>query len=108
MTVARIKNDNVQIVALVYAEYYDASADGLVQQFLDNSIATLENDAKANNVFYPWLFLNDAGIDQDPIATYGYGVSKEKMLAVAKKYDPRGIFQKNIPGYKLGGEVHAC
>ncbi len=95
-------------VALIYAEYPSASSDAVVQQFLHTSIASLSADAKATNLFYPWIFLNQADANQDPIATYGYGVSKAKMLAIARKYDPRGIFQKNVPGFKLTGEIHAC
>ncbi|KAL9063653.1 MAG: hypothetical protein Q9161_009354 [Pseudevernia consocians] len=96
------------VIALIYAEYFEASKDGVVKEFLDASTANLEKDAKANDIYYPWLFLNDAGIEQDPIATYGYGSSRAKMAAIAKKYDPLGVFQKNVPGYKLTGEVHAC
>lgn len=80
----------------------------MIKQFLDASTADLEKDAKTNNIYYPWLFLNDAGIEQDPIATYGYGESRAKMIAIANKYDPLGVFQKNVPGYKLTGEMHAC
>ena len=95
-------------VALIYAEWFDASLDSVIQRFLDASIASLEGDAKANNIYYPWLFLNDASIDQDPISTYGYGASQAKMVAIAQQYDPQGVFQKNVPGYKLASEVHAC
>ena len=95
-------------VALIYAEYFDASSDGMIKQFLDASTANLKKDAKTNNIYYPWLFLNDAGIEQDPIATYGYGKSRARMIAIAKEYDPLGVFQNNVPGYKLTGEVHAC
>ena len=93
---------------MIYAEYFDARQDNVIQQFLDTSTANLEKDAKANDIFYPWLFLNDAGINQNPIATYGYGESLPKLVAIAQNYDPEGVFQKNVPGYKLEGEVHAC
>ncbi len=95
-------------VALIYAEYFDASKDALIKKFLDASIANLEQDAIANGIYYPWVFLNDAGIDQDPISTYGYGRSREKLVGIAHEFDPLGVFQKNVPGYKLVGEMHAC
>ena len=82
--------------------------DDVIKEFLDASIGSLEEDAKVHDTYYPWLFLNDAGIDQDPIATYGYGESRGKMMAIAQEYDPRGVFQNTVPGFKLAGEVHAC
>ena len=93
---------------MIYAEWIDANMDGIIEKFLDASIKSLEEDAKANDIYYPWVFLNDAGINQDPIGTYGYGTSRAKMMAIAQKYDPQAVFQKNVPGYKLAGEVHAC
>ena len=59
-------------------------------------------------MYYPWLFLNDAGITQDPIATYGYGASLPRMREVATRYDPGRVFQRNVPGFKLGGGLHSC
>ena len=93
---------------MIYAEWFESTIDTVIKKFLDVSVTNLERDAKTNDIYYPWIFLNDAGIDQDPIATYGYGASQAKMLAIAHKYDPQGVFQKNVPGYKLEGEEHAC
>ncbi|KAL8962112.1 MAG: hypothetical protein Q9193_001432, partial [Seirophora villosa] len=74
--------------------------------FTDRVLASIEQQAKARGIYYPWLFLNDAGITQDPISTYGYGASLPRLRAVSRKYDPKGIFQQNVPGFKLGYELH--
>jgi hypothetical protein len=40
----------------------------------------------------PFLYMNDAARDQNPLASYG-SESLAKLKAVAKKYDPRHVFQ---------------
>lgn len=95
-------------VALIFAEWADPADDMIIQRFIDTSRESLEREARENHILYPFIFLNDAGIKQDPISTYGYGASVEKLGAIAKKYDPRGVFQKQVPGFKISGESHAC
>ncbi|KAL8626231.1 hypothetical protein Q9189_008083 [Teloschistes chrysophthalmus] len=49
----------------------------------------------------PWLYLNYAAQDQDPIASYGAD-SVERLKAASRKFDPNGLFQRNVPGgFKL-------
>lgn len=93
---------------MIYGEWSSADDDGKIQQFTDATLESLEKEARETGIFYPFIFLNDAGIQQDPIATYGYGASPAKMMAVAKKYDPMAVFQRNVPGFKIKGEAHAC
>lgn len=44
-----------------------------------------------------WQYLNYAAPSQDPLGSYG-AENVEKLRAVAKKYDPEGIFQTRFPG----------
>lgn len=43
------------------------------------------------------VYLNYAGSGQDPIGGYGPG-NKARLRAVSAKYDPKKVFQKNVPG----------
>lgn len=45
----------------------------------------------------PYLYLDYADKTQDPLASYGSD-NIAKMKAVAKKYDPSGVFQDLVPG----------
>lgn len=64
-------------------------------------IKQIEDLAKAKGLFEPYLFLNDAAIDQKVIASYGDAQVKE-LVKVSKKYDPKGVFQKLAKGgFKL-------
>lgn len=45
----------------------------------------------------PWLNLNYAAADQEPLQSYG-PENVVKMKAAAAKYDPHGVFQRLCPG----------
>jgi hypothetical protein len=52
-------------------------------------------------VFHPYKYLNFAASFQDPLASYG-GIELRRMKKVARKYDPTGVFQTQVPGgFKL-------
>lgn len=100
---AQLKNLSV---ALIFVNWHNAADDTLIKTYTDRVLASIERQTKAKGLYYPWLFLNDAGVTQDPISTYGYGKSLPRLKAVSRKYDPSGFFQKNVPGFKLGYELH--
>lgn len=45
----------------------------------------------------PFLFMNDASRDQDPLASYGQD-NLAKLRRIARKYDPAQVFQKQQNG----------
>ncbi|KAI4213892.1 MAG: hypothetical protein LQ351_003587 [Letrouitia transgressa] len=94
------------VIALIFVNWHNAADDTLIKTYTDRVLASIERQTKAKGLYYPWLFLNDAGVTQDPISTYGYGKSLPRLKAVSRKYDPSGFFQKNVPGFKLGYELH--
>lgn len=44
-----------------------------------------------------WRYLNYADPSQDPLKSYG-DVNVDFIRRVASKYDPEGVFQKQVPG----------
>ncbi|KAL8776197.1 MAG: hypothetical protein Q9203_006507 [Teloschistes exilis] len=92
-------------IALCYAFWDDEKLDARVQNYLETLIKNLDAISKKKGLYYPFTFLNDAGGTQNPFATYGYGKSLPKMKAIAKKYDPKGVFQRLVPGFKLDGPM---
>lgn len=59
--------------------------------------------AKAAGVYNEYIYMNYASMFQDPIS--GYGDSNKALLKkIAKKYDPKKVYQTLQPGYfKLDG-----
>lgn len=52
--------------------------------------------------YRPWLYINYAYEDEDPIGSYGPS-NVAFLKTVSKKYDPGQTFQQLVPGgWKLG------
>ncbi|PVH91512.1 FAD-binding domain-containing protein, partial [Periconia macrospinosa] len=95
------------VVSLLYGSWSDPALDSMIEKWVLATIDAIDKDAKSQGLHYPWTFLNDAGQKQDPISTYGYGKSLPRLQEVSKKYDPTGVFQRAVPGFKLGFELHS-
>lgn len=68
-----------------------------MQKVMEEVIANHENLLKERGLYIPYQYLNYADISQDPIGGYGEEI-KAKLQAASKKYDPEGVFQKQVPG----------
>jgi len=56
-------------------------------------------------LYYPFVFLNDAGAGQKTLSLYGKGESFQKLVEVSRKYDPSGVFQNLDAGaFKISQE----
>lgn len=58
----------------------------------------VDDYAKSIDACIPWMYLNYADKDQNPLA---HLLEPEKLKSVALKYDPEGVFQKRTPGFKV-------
>jgi hypothetical protein len=52
-----------------------------------------EELGKARGSYLPFLFMNDASRDQNPLASYGRE-NLRRLREIAAKYDPTQLFQK--------------
>ncbi|RCI10030.1 hypothetical protein L249_8735 [Ophiocordyceps polyrhachis-furcata BCC 54312] len=90
-------NKKDQFVVWLASRWSDASLDGMMEKaradFIDATVAV----AKKHNAYSPFLYINYAAPEQDPLC--GYGAKSVAFLKrTAKKYDPSGVFQKLMPG----------
>ena len=60
-------------------------------------IADIDAATKERGVFNKFKYLNYAANWQRPMEGYGEE-SVQRLKAVSAKYDPEGLFQKNVPG----------
>jgi hypothetical protein len=81
---------------------WDTSADDArIEQHSKDLFKNAEAEAKKLGLYNQYLYLNYAASWQDPISGYG-AANKAWLQAVSKKYDPWGVFQKQVPGgFKL-------
>lgn len=84
------------IVALAIG-WVNASDDALIYQVAKDTIAEIDKEAKKLNQHFDYKYLNYASPWQKVIRSYGVEDEK-KLKAISKKYDPQGVFQKNVPG----------
>ncbi|KAI7490718.1 hypothetical protein KC351_g445 [Hortaea werneckii] len=79
----------------------DAEDDERVEQQVRDAYDQAERRARELGVQQKFIYLNYAAKWQDPIGGYGEEVVK-RLQHVSRKYDPTGVFQKQVPGgFKL-------
>jgi hypothetical protein len=77
----------------------DDTVYAFVNSFWDKVIA----QAKTLGLDNDYIYMNYASMFQDPIASYG-DANKALLKSIAKKYDPKAVYQTLQPGYfKLDG-----
>ncbi|KAH8201204.1 hypothetical protein TruAng_004594 [Truncatella angustata] len=85
------------VVALLTASWTDPSNDALVVEAANNLLKAINTEAKKLGDLDPFVYLNYAGKDQDPIRSYG-AASVAQLQTVRKRVDPKGVFTSQVPG----------
>ena len=89
------------ISLLLTISWASASDDDLVDTQAKALIAQSEAAAQKMGKSHRYIYLNYAAPWQDPISGYG-AANKAQLQAVSCKYDPLGVFQRQVPGgFKL-------
>ena len=79
-----------------------AADDAAVQAWTSKTTAALRSAARAQGKLHPFLFLNDAGTDQDVFG--GYAAKKRlRLQEISRHYDPTRVLQRlKQGGFKIG------
>lgn len=78
-----------------------AEATEGLEKGLKDLIEVVEELTQEEGVYHRYKYLNFAAWFQDPLGGYGKE-QKKKLRGVARKYDPSGMFQKQVSGgFKL-------
>ncbi|KAJ9132960.1 FAD binding domain protein [Coniochaeta hoffmannii] len=84
--------------------YTDASSDAIVHAAVVQWVDEVAEITARLGTSDPFLYVNHAGYFQKPLCATGRD-NVEFMRAVAGKYDPKGVFQRLVPGgHKLSTE----
>jgi hypothetical protein len=92
--------NNLVFLQIVFTFDGAEAAVGL-DKGLKDLIEVVEELTQEEGVYHPYKYLNFAAWFQDPLGSYGKE-QKKILKAVSRKYDPTGVFQKQVPGgFKL-------
>ncbi|KAI0454856.1 hypothetical protein F5B21DRAFT_524224 [Xylaria acuta] len=90
------------IAGLVTITWDNAAGDVAANRLAQRIVRTIERRTQALGLYYPFIYLNDAGPSQRPFETYGGGRSLPKLLAIREKYDQDGFLQNFLGhGFRL-------
>lgn len=85
------------------SQWTNAEDDAIMRNFSVQTIASLENASKEQGIYYPFIYLNDAGEGTSVYPLYGGGKSLPRMKNIRQRYDPDAVFQElEGSGFKLG------
>lgn len=85
------------IIVLLTVSYTSEVDDAKVQQVSKAMMGGIEDDARKLNLLDPFVYLNYASSDQDPIASYGEE-NVQRLRSIAQAVDPEGVFRTQVPG----------
>ncbi|EFQ31408.1 FAD binding domain-containing protein [Colletotrichum graminicola M1.001] len=72
--------------------------DDAVYAFASRVLERINGEAEARGLSNDYVYMNYGSQYQDVISGYG-AENKDRLKRIAKKYDPREVFQKLQPGY---------
>lgn len=103
---ANSNNHTGSLIICLLSNYWTNAADSSTMiSVSQNLLAQIKNAAKKQGLDERWEYLNYASEFQHPINSYG-AASLANLRAVSKKYDPKGVFQKQVPGgFKLFPDI---
>lgn len=95
-------NHTGSLIICLLSNYWADTADSPTMiSVTQNLLNQMKNAAKDESLYEQWEYLNYASEFQQPIKSYGVK-SQANMRTVSNKYDPKGVFQKQVPGgFKL-------
>ncbi|ETS85947.1 hypothetical protein PFICI_03972 [Pestalotiopsis fici W106-1] len=91
------------VVMLLTASFTHVSDQEKIEEVARNLVSSLQEEARKQDAFDPWVYLNYAASWQNPIASFGEASVKD-LEDVRKRVDPYGIFTYNVPG---GFKIHS-
>lgn len=92
------------LVPRVYILLVDFPSVELVNADFRFTRAQIRNEAEALGAHDPYIYLNYAGPDQDPLSSYG-AENVRRLREVRSRVDPGKLFTEQVPGgYKVPSE----
>ncbi|KAI1335868.1 FAD binding domain protein [Xylariaceae sp. FL0016] len=84
------------VAGRIEAHWYDESQNDQIYDFVERTMASVEDKVKQLGIHNPIIYLNEAFITQKPYPTLGHGNSLPRLLNIQSKYDPDGFIKNNL------------
>ncbi|MCJ1476431.1 hypothetical protein MMC13_005097 [Lambiella insularis] len=75
----------------------DSASDALVEQTAQRMMQDAAAIARGMSLLHRFQYINYADPSQNPIGSYGWE-NVQRLRAASRRYDPRGVFQRQVPG----------
>lgn len=96
-------DDGPLLLIAIMASWSKAEDDEVVYGFVSDVLRTVSDEVEKAGVQHDYIYMNYASQFQDVVRGYG-SKNQAKLVEIAKKYDPHGVFQILQPGhFKLEG-----
>ncbi|KAL3477349.1 hypothetical protein BJX99DRAFT_257600 [Aspergillus californicus] len=89
--------DGDHILYLFFLSWTHPASDHIFHSIGYDLIKKLKTYTQETSTDSDYIYMNYAGRDQNPLRGYGEE-NLEYLAAVARKYDPLGVFQRQVPG----------
>jgi hypothetical protein len=87
---------------LIAGLWDDTASNELVNGIAQKLTRDIDSKARAMGMLHKFQYINYADPSQHPIQSYG-DENVEQLRRTSRKYDPKGVFQRQVPGgFKLG------
>ncbi|MCJ1286454.1 hypothetical protein MMC26_005799 [Xylographa opegraphella] len=94
--------DGNAIILLLAGIWTDSASNRRVEQVAQKMMRDAADIARRMGLLHRFVYINYADPSQDPIGSYG-PANVARLRAASRKYDPKGVFQTQVPGgFKLG------
>ncbi|KAK8044420.1 FAD-binding domain-containing protein [Apiospora rasikravindrae] len=88
------------VSASITINWDEAADDSMATGAAKAMMARQQAVVRSAGLSAPFVYLNYADVSQDPIRTYGQD-NVRRLWAASRKYDPQGLWQTRVQGYKL-------
>lgn len=93
---------DILIVILMSALWPNPTFDSIIEKTANKLTSDIACIAEEMGLLHKFQYINYADLSQNPIGSYGRD-NMEFLRKVSRKYDAKGVFQKQAPGgFKLG------
>ncbi|KAF2182060.1 FAD-binding domain-containing protein [Zopfia rhizophila CBS 207.26] len=94
-----LKEEEAPYMNLIYSCMWQNEADdGAVIGLIAKVMGKAVEEGKGRGIFVDYVYMNYGSEYQDVLGSYGQE-NFGRLKGIAKKYDPRGLFQLLMPGY---------